>query len=285
VPVDLADGTRRSGHQVRQVKPPVKRAPRIARAGGRCQDGCGDQDRGDQAGHVASTPLGRREFQPVVPHNHAMALDVSARPLFARCLARSAAIAERKGAALYRQRLLAGLRGRVIEVGAGSGIHFRHYPPTVTEVVAVEPEPNLRALAEVAAARGPVRIEVVEGLAEALPADDESMDAGLAAGVLCSVPEPTAALAELVRVIRPGGELRFFEHVVSRRPRAAQLQRALDASGVWSHMMGGCQTSRDTEAEITRAGFRIESIERFAFRPTPLDIPVAPKILGRATRV
>jgi hypothetical protein len=93
-----------------------------------------------------------------------------------------------------------------------------------------------------------------------------------------------AGLAELARVIRPGGQPRFFEHVALRRPRAAQLQRVLDSSGVWAHATGGCQTSRDTEAEIVRAGFRIESIERFTFRPTLLDLPVAPKILGRAIR-
>jgi ubiquinone/menaquinone biosynthesis C-methylase UbiE len=210
--------------------------------------------------------------------------DLSPRPLFARCLARSAAIAERKGADTYRQRLLAGLTGRVIEVGAGSGVHFHHYPLTVTEVVAVEPEPNLRASAETAARDAPVPVRVVPGLAEALPADSASMDAGVSAGLLCSVPDPAAALAELARVIRPGGELRFYEHVVSTRPRAARLQQALDASGVWAHALGGCHTSRDTEAAIESAAFRIESIERFTFHPTPLDIPVAPKILGRARR-
>jgi SAM-dependent methyltransferase len=213
-----------------------------------------------------------------------VAPDLSARPLFARCLARSAAIAERKGAAVYRRQLLAGLTGRVIEVGAGSGIHFSHYPATVEEVLAVEPEPNLRAMAASAAREATVAVRVVPGLAEALPAGDASMDAGVSAGLLCSVPDPAAALNELVRVIRPGGELRFFEHVVSPRPRAASLQRALDSTGLWAHAMGGCHVSLNTEAAIAGAGFRIESIERFTFRPTVLDIPVAPKILGRARR-
>jgi ubiquinone/menaquinone biosynthesis C-methylase UbiE/ribosomal protein S18 acetylase RimI-like enzyme len=211
-----------------------------------------------------------------------MASDPSARPLFARCLARSAAISERKGAAEYRRRLLAGLTGEVIEVGAGTGITFGHYPSTVSRVVAVEPEPNLRAEAEVAARGSSAPISVVTGTAEDLPAPDASMDAAVCAGVLCSVPNQAAALAELARVLRPGGQLRFFEHVRSRRPRAATLQRALDASGVWARAMGGCRTSRDTECEIERAGFRVESIERFNFRPTLLDLAVAPKILGRA---
>jgi SAM-dependent methyltransferase len=121
-------------------------------------------------------------------------------------------------------------------------------------------------------------------VAEALPVPDESMDAGVSAGLLCTVPDVAAALGELARVIRPGGELRFYEHVISRRPRAATLQRGLDATGVWARAMGGCHTSRDTEAAMASAGFRIESIERFTFHPTLLDLPVAPKILGRARR-
>ena len=211
-------------------------------------------------------------------------LDASARPLFARCLARSAAISERKGADAYRRRLLAGLTGRVVEVGAGTGIHFHHYPRAVAEVLAVEPEPNLRAMAQAAARDAPVAVRVVSGMAEALPAPDAAMDAAVSAGLLCSVHDPAAALAELARVIRSGGELRFYEHVISRRRRAARLQRGVDATGAWARAMGGCRTSCDTEAAIAGAGFRIEWIERFTFIPTVLDLPVAPKILGLARR-
>ena len=204
-------------------------------------------------------------------------------PLFARLQARESAKAERKGAGEHRRRLLAGLSERVIEVGAGSGVHFRHYPRGVTEVLAVEPEPHLRELAEEAARSAPVPVRVVDGLAERLPADDASMDAGVAAGLLCSVPDPAAALAELARVVRPGGELRFYEHVVSGRPALAHVQRALDAT-VWPRAFGGCHPSRDTEAEIAGAGFEIEACERFEFRPTLLSTPVAPRILGAARR-
>jgi ubiquinone/menaquinone biosynthesis C-methylase UbiE len=213
-----------------------------------------------------------------------MVLEPSARSLFARCLARSAAISERKGGDAYRRRLVAGLSGRVVEVGAGTGVLFRHYPTTVSEVVAVEPESNLRTMAEDAARGAPVAVHVMAGVAEALPAKDESMDAAVSAGLLCSVPDPDAALAELARVIRPGGELRFYEHVISPRPRAARLQRGLDGSGLWPRAMGGCHTSRDTATAIVRAGFRIQSLERFTFHPSLLDVPVAPKILGRAWR-
>jgi ubiquinone/menaquinone biosynthesis C-methylase UbiE len=210
------------------------------------------------------------------------ASSAEARPLFARVQARSAAISERKGAAELRTRMLAGLGGRVVEVGPGSGINFRHYPASVAEVIAVEPEPNLRALASDAERSVPVT--VVDGRAEALPLADGAVDAAVACGLLCSVASQDAVLAELARVIGVGGELRFWEHVVSWRPRAAALQRALDASGAWARAMGGCRTSRDTAAAITRAGFEIEAIERFTFRPTVLDTPVAPKILGRARR-
>jgi ubiquinone/menaquinone biosynthesis C-methylase UbiE len=205
-------------------------------------------------------------------------------PLFARCLARSAAIAERKGASVFRARLVEGLAGRVVEVGAGTGVQFRHYPPTVSEIVALEPEPTLRAMAEEAARDAPVAVQVVNGVAAAVPLADGAADAAVCAGLLCSVDDPGAALRELHRVVRPGGELRFYEHVASSRPRAASLQRALDASGIWARAMGGCHTARPTAAAIGAAGFRVTRIERFSFRPTLLDTPVAPKILGRARR-
>ena len=205
-------------------------------------------------------------------------------PLFARCLARSAAIAERKGADVLRSRLVEGLAGRVVEIGAGSGIQFRHYPGTVAEVVAIEPEPTLRAMATEAAREAPVPVRVRDGVADALPLDDASVDAAVCAGVLCSVDEPAAALRELARVIRPAGELRFYEHVASLRPRAAALQRALDATGLWRRAMGGCHTARTSDAAIAAAGFAIERLERFSFRPTLLDMPVAPKALGSARR-
>jgi ubiquinone/menaquinone biosynthesis C-methylase UbiE len=205
-------------------------------------------------------------------------------PLFARCLARSAAISERKGAGALRRRLLDGLAGRVVEVGAGSGIQFRHYPDAVTEVIAIEPEPTLRTMAQKAAREAPMPVRVLAGLADELPLADASVDAGVCAGVLCSVEDPTAALTELARVIRSSGELRFYEHVASPRPRAAALQRGLDATGIWRRAMGGCHTARRTDAAISAAGFRIYRLEHFSFRPTLLDTPVAPKILGRAHR-
>ncbi len=135
-------------------------------------------------------------------------------PLFARFYARCAPHEDGRGGTEHRRELLAGLSGRVVEVGAGIGSNFAHYPAAVTEVVAVEPEPYLRAKAEHAATAATVKVRVVEGLADALPLADGEADAGVASLVLCSVPDQAEALAELRRVIRPGGELRFYEHVI-----------------------------------------------------------------------
>ena len=203
-------------------------------------------------------------------------------PLFARLYQRISAAAEQAGAGEHRERLLEGLSGRVVEVGAGNGMNFAHYPPTVTEVVAVEPEPYLRARAEEAAARAAVPVRVVAGTSTSLPLGDASADAGVASLVLCSVPDQGAALTELRRVIRPGGELRFYEHVRARDERWARRQRLADP--VWTRIAGGCHLTRDTERTIAGAGFAIEASDRFLFAPCWMSRFAAPHILGRARR-
>ena len=203
-------------------------------------------------------------------------------PVFARLYPRISRGAERSGGAEHRRRLLAGLEGRVIEVGAGHGLNFAHYPPSVTQVVAVEPEPRLRGLAVKAADGAPVPVEVRDGTAEALPAQDGEFDAAVASLVLCSVPDQATALRELARVVRSGGELRFYEHVVSNRPASARIQRALDAT-VYPFLAGGCHCARDTGAAIREAGFQVLSEERFGFKPGRIE-PAIPHILGTARR-
>jgi ubiquinone/menaquinone biosynthesis C-methylase UbiE len=205
-------------------------------------------------------------------------------PIFARLFTRLSAHAEERGQAEHRRAMLAGLAGRVVEVGAGNGLNFAHYPQGVEEVVAVEPEAYLRDQAARAATRAPVRVTVVEGLADRLPLEDGSVAAGVASLVLCSVPDPAAALRELRRVIRPGGELRFYEHVISERPGLARLQRIAERSGFWPLVGGGCHPARDTAAAIEAAGFEIESCRRFDFRPALIEKVVEPKILGVARR-
>ena len=202
-------------------------------------------------------------------------------PVFARLYPRISRDADAKGAAEHRRTLVAGLAGHVIEVGAGHGLNFAYYPPAVTQVVAVEPEPYLRHLAGEAAARAPVPVAVRDGAAEALPASDSEFDAAVVSLVLCSVRDQDVALHEIARVLRPGGELRFYEHVVSNRPTTARIQRALDAT-IYPPLAGGCHCGRDTGAAIRAAGFQVEHEERIRF--TPRIGPAVPHILGVARR-
>ena len=202
-------------------------------------------------------------------------------PRFARLYPEAAARADRRGAAGHRRRLLHGLAGRVVEVGAGDGRNFGHYPPTVSAVVAIEPEPTLRARAAEAAREVAVPVTVLSGFADELPFEDGELDAAVASLVLCSVPDHARALSELRRVLRANGELRFYEHVIPLHQPKRALFKAADRSGIWPAVAAGCHLSRDTAAAITAAGFAIEQCERIAFRSAPLE-PRLPYILGRA---
>jgi SAM-dependent methyltransferase len=205
------------------------------------------------------------------------------RPLFANVLyPRFRKAAEEHGEHRYRERLLDGLSGRVLELGCGDGAHFRLYPETVTELVGVEPEENLLKRAEAAAADARCPARIVAGFAEELPAADGEFDAGVAALVLCSVGDQAAALAELMRVIRPGGELRFFEHV--RADARLHVAAQVAVQPLWAQLGGGCHIARDTEEAIGAAGFEIERIERFEFAPGFLQKLAGPHILGVARR-
>ncbi len=207
----------------------------------------------------------------------------SSHPVFARVYARMSAQMDEQGAAEFRRVMLDGLSGRVIEVGAGNGRNFTHYLPAVTEVVAVEPEPTMRALALAAARDVKVPIRVMAGSVSSLPGDDEAYDAAVTSLVLCSVPDQAAALAEIRRVVRPGGQLRFLEHVAAETPGLRRLQRLVDGT-LWPRMLGGCHTGRDTAAAIAAAGFTVDRLKRFRFPEGRLGGPASPHILGRATR-
>jgi ubiquinone/menaquinone biosynthesis C-methylase UbiE len=189
---------------------------------------------------------------------------------------------EKAGYGERRGQLLAGLSGRVLEVGAGNGMNFAHYPPEVTAVLAVEPEPHLRALAEIQAGETAISIDVVDGTADELPAEDASFDGVVASLVLCSVPDVPVALAEVRRVLKPGGELRFFEHVRADTAGLARVQRVLDAT-VWPTVGAGCHAHRDTGTAIEEAGFTITNFERLRIPETTIPGPTSPHILGAAT--
>jgi ubiquinone/menaquinone biosynthesis C-methylase UbiE len=201
-------------------------------------------------------------------------------PLFARGYAWLAKKEDQAGNFDNRKELLAGLSGRVVEVGSGIGSNFAHYPKTVTEVIAIEPEPYLRAKSEEAAETASVPVRVVDGIADALPLEDGSVDAGVASLVLCSVPDQDAALRELHRTIKSGGELRFFEHVISNRKSRRGVQHFFDKT-FYPRISGGCHLTRDTRAAIDRNGFIVQRSRRFPFPPGLLGIP---HILGSARR-
>jgi ubiquinone/menaquinone biosynthesis C-methylase UbiE len=200
-------------------------------------------------------------------------------PIFARVFHRIGPMME-KEVARHRDELLAGVSGRVVEVGAGNGVNFAHYPASVAEVVALEPESYLREKAEQAARMAPIPVSVRDAAADPLPLEQESFDAAVASLVLCTVPDPARALSELRRVIRAGGELRFLEHVRAERPRKARLQERLDQSRIWPRMAGGCHCARDTVGMIEAAGFRIEQVRSLDIGPSWMH--TNPHVLGIA---
>ncbi|MFD6315324.1 class I SAM-dependent methyltransferase [Streptomyces nigra] len=205
-------------------------------------------------------------------------------PVFARYYARASVGAEtRMGLARIRERLLDGLSGRVLEIGAGNGLNFTHYPSTVSEVVAIEPERMLRRLAVEAALRSEVPVDVVPGTAEALPVKSEGFDAVVLSLVLCSVRDVPRALAEVRRVLRPGGAVRFFEHGRGGGPAMLRTQRVLDRT-VWPLVSGGCHLSRDPVAALRQAGFELGPYRRLMVPENGPVLPASYCTLGTAWR-
>jgi SAM-dependent methyltransferase len=202
-------------------------------------------------------------------------------PRFAKSYLRVAAKAEARGVADHRRELLADLAGLVCEVGAGSGLNFAHYPATVTQVVAVEPEPTLREHAAEVARAAPVPIEVREGTADTLPVEDASCDAVVLSLVMCTVPDLAAALAEVHRVLRPGGQVRFYEHVRSAHRVVAAAEDLV--APIWARFAGGCHPNRDAVGALTSAGFAVSVVRRFGFSPQ-FGIPPTAHVVGRARR-
>jgi SAM-dependent methyltransferase len=205
-------------------------------------------------------------------------------PVFARCYARVSAGAEtRMGMGRVRDRLLTGLSGRVIEIGAGNGLNFAHYPGTVSEVVAIEPERLLRQLAVEAALRCEVPVDVAPGAAEALPVKSEAYDAAVLSLVLCSVRDVRRALAEVRRVLRPGGTVRFFEHGRGGGRVMGSVQRGLDAT-VWPRLCGGCHVARDPIGALREAGFELGPYRRLLMPEKGPRLPTSYCVLGTARR-
>ncbi|HEV3475012.1 MAG TPA: class I SAM-dependent methyltransferase, partial [Actinomycetota bacterium] len=175
-----------------------------------------------------------------------------------------------------RTELLSGTRGRVLEVGAGSGLNFRLYPPEVEQVVAVEPEPTMASRAAERARRADVPVKMVRATAEALPFRDETFDTVVLCLVFCSVDDPVRAASQVRRVLRPGGELRVYEHVRSASPRAARWQDRFERP--WGVVGGGCHPNRDTVATLRASGFEVD-VRRLPVGPPS---PARPHVLGTA---
>lgn len=169
----------------------------------------------------------------------------------------------------YRRRVVEHARGEVLEVGAGTGFNFPHYR-SASRVVALEPEEAMRRRAERRAREASVPIEVVPGSAEELPFPAGSFDTVIFSLVLCTFPYPDRALAEARRVLRPDGEIRFYEHVRSSDPNIARRQDRILKP--WRAFNRGCHPNRDTAATIERAGFTFKELDRF-------DVEKAPKIV------
>jgi len=157
--------------------------------------------------------------------------------IFAAFFDRMSRVAEKQGLADLRREVLAPATGVVLEIGAGTGRNFPHYPAAVKEVIATEPDPHMRKRAAdvVRTASVPVRLD--PSPAERLPVDDDSIDTVVATLVLCTIPDPAAALAEIRRVLKPGGTMVFFEHVRADDPRLARWQDRVQPA--WSFFAGG----------------------------------------------
>jgi ubiquinone/menaquinone biosynthesis C-methylase UbiE len=203
-------------------------------------------------------------------------------PVFARVFSRAVTKANARGQAQHRRELLEKVSGQVVEIGAGTGINFSYYPEETSSIVAIEPDPYLRTQAEHAAKRY-AKIRVYGCTAEHLPFPVETFDTGVVCLVLCSVADPCLVLSELWRVIRPGGVLHFYEHVVSDNPSFARIQHVLDST-IWPLLGGGCHCARDSRRSIEDTGFVIEHCKSLSFQPCIFTPHVAPHILGRARR-
>jgi SAM-dependent methyltransferase len=162
--------------------------------------------------------------------------------------------------------------GRVLELGVGMGLNLACYDPTkVDEVIGVDPSPELREIALAAPKPEGLKVQVADGVAEALPFEDKGFDTVVCTFTLCSVHQPKAALAEARRVLKPGGRLLFCEHGLAPDPDVAKWQRRVEP--IWKRLAGGCHLCRPVASAIGEAGFKVDWLET-------MYVPNTPRIAG-----
>jgi SAM-dependent methyltransferase len=158
----------------------------------------------------------------------------------------------------FRERVIGGARGRVLEIGIGSGLNLPLYGPAVDTVIGLEPSPELLRMARDRAATARVPVQLLEASAEAVPLDTASIDTVVMTWTLCTIPDPHSALAELRRVLKPGGALLFVEHGRAPELGVARWQDRLDP--LWRRIAGGCHLNREIDTLIAGSGFRIDAL-------------------------
>jgi ubiquinone/menaquinone biosynthesis C-methylase UbiE len=199
---------------------------------------------------------------------------------FAAIYDRGLRASEEAGLREMRRELLAGAGGRVLEIGAGTGANLDLYPDGVEELVLLDPDPHMAKRLRAKLADSGRAATVVESPAEQVPREDASFDTAVATLVLCTVPDPVAALAEASRVLKPGGRLLFVEHVRSRNPALARWQDRLEKP--WRFLGDGCHCNRDTVATIQASPLRPQGVERGTLPKAPAI--VKPLVHGIAVK-
>jgi SAM-dependent methyltransferase len=180
---------------------------------------------------------------------------------FAALYDRGLKATEENGLGEMRAELLAGASGRVVEIGAGTGVNLDLYGPAVEDLTLIEPDPHMgaRLRQRLADRDGGTPARLVAAPAEAMPLADDSFDTAVATLVLCTVPDPVATIDELARVLKPGGKLLFIEHVRSEEPDRARWQDRLEKP--WRFLADGCHCNRDTAAALGASAFQVETID------------------------
>jgi ubiquinone/menaquinone biosynthesis C-methylase UbiE len=196
---------------------------------------------------------------------------------FAALYDRAFEATEEAGLREMRREALAEAEGRTIDVGAGTGANLSLYPEAVNELIAAEPDPHM--LRQLRAKAGEAGVSVVEAPAERLPFGDSSFDTVAFTLVLCTVPNPTAALAEAARVLRPGGKLLFLEHVRAKDVGLARWQDRLERP--WRFIGDGCHCNRDTVATIEASPLTVDRVEHGKLPKAPPI--VRPLVRGHAS--